>query len=515
MQPPGSFLKRATRNFAFSGFGTASNFIVGFLFAGLAIRYLGEARAGFFMSVAALTGLNALFNDFGLGAPAVRRVAALNVQGDFAAARRVVGSVCTVGLISSLTITVPLLLLFPKVFAWSRLPPGLREDAFWAMLMTLGGYILWQASYQWRATYTALERYDLMSLLDTAYGLLTGLASITILLCVPTMSALAAVRLGCSLARSLTDACFMRRLLHRTPWPSWHWREIRPLAAFSGWVYLEDIGTVLLTRANSLVLTTFLGSAPLPYYQLPQSCFNQVNSALGNQCQFIFPMLASYGEGAALQARRVEDRLRWFVALGSGAIYTLLALIGPLLLARLVSPAFASKAQLPLYLACLQGFCQAQSFVPSFTTYALGWGKPNAVIRLAQGACALLAGLLLIPRFGVLGASLAQLVVILAVVAQSIWVRRLVTPDLPALGWLAPLGSPAAMILVWLTVARLAELALPPGIPGACVAGLAGGIAGLGCLLAIEAGPCRANQRWATLTRVISLPLRKLSGRAV
>jgi len=86
-----SFLDRATRNSLCNGIGTVSNLILGVLFAGFTIRYLGEARAGFFMALTALIGLNAALGDFGLSTPAIRRVAVLNAKGDLPTARRVVG----------------------------------------------------------------------------------------------------------------------------------------------------------------------------------------------------------------------------------------------------------------------------------------------------------------------------------------------------------------------------------------------------------------------------------------
>ena len=512
-QAASSFLTRAVRNFIYSGVGTAAQFAIGFLFAGLTIRYLGEARAGYFMALAALTGLNALLGDFGLGTPAVRRVAILNAKGDLYTARLVVGSVCTASFASGLVVALSIMVFFPSVFEWSRLDVVYRGDAFWATFFTLGSFILTQASNPWRATYTALERYDLISALNTVFGMLQGVLGIAILTIIPTMAALAVVRLSLSLARFLVDSYFMRRLLHGVPWPTWVWREIRPMLSFGGWVYVGNTGLLLLGRVNSLILTTFLGSAALPYYELPQRIFGQVHTALDSQSRFLFPMFASYGDDAITQIKRLEDRLRWLVALASGALYTAIALVGPDLLGRVVSPEFGAQVRLPLVLACVQGFFEAQAIVPYFASWAVGSGKPNAIKELVQGSLVALAAFLLIPRLGFVGASVAQLWGIPVVIIHTLWVRRLVWRGADPWGWLHAMASPSLMIITWILTleAGLHFLSLNPTMFYLLVV-LGGGL-GLAVVWLVERLMFPRKERWETLTQATQVLLQYMSPR--
>jgi O-antigen/teichoic acid export membrane protein len=497
-----TFLHRAVRNSFFSGFGTLSNFVLGFLFAGLTIRYLGEARAGYFMALAALTGLNAMLGDFGLGVPAVRRVAALNREGDLATARKVIGSVCTASLASSVAISVPIFCCFSPIFIWTRLSSEFHDDAFWAMVWTLGNFVVSGISTPWRATYNALERYDLISIPDSLFGLLSGLCGIATLMVVPTMGALAAVRLVLSVARLVVDACLTRRLVCGTIWPTWCWRLIRPLLSFGTWVYVGNLGSVLLGRLVSLILTTLLGSAALPYYEWPQRLYSQVHNSLASQSQFLFPMLASYGDGAGQQIHRLEDRLRWFIAVGSGAIYCCLASLGPVVVSLVVSPEFAERVRPLLYVACAQGFFQAQDIVPYYTSHAMGLGRPNSLIFLGQGLAVAGTAFLLIPILGCLGAGLAQLWVIPAVLVHQIWVRKVITPDLPWWGWIKSYNSVLLMVLGWLSMSLLVHRLLHPGVLADCAGALGGAVCGLAVLVVIEAVLCRENQRWTTLCRI-------------
>jgi len=503
------FLARAVRNFLFNNIGTVGTFVIAFLFAGLTVRYLGEARAGYFMAIAALTGINAFLGDFGLGTPAVRRVAILNAQRDFSTARAIVGSVMTASFFSALLIALPMMLLFPLVFKWARLDAVYQADAFWATIFLMSGFVLTQISNPWRATFNALERYGLISGLDTVFGMLAGLLGIAILILLPTMAALAAVRFGVILCRFLVSAYYVHRLLHGTAWPTWSWKEIRPMLGFGGWVYLGTIGRTLLQRIDRLVLVTFLGSSALPYYEVPQRIYGQVHGALARQSQFLFPMLASYGDAIAVQVKRLDDRLRWFIALASGFAYTGVALIGPDLLGMIVGHDFGLKVRLPVYLMCVQGFFQAQDIVPYYESYAAGFGKPNAVVELTQGALVVLTAFLLIPRIGYLGASIAQLWIVLMVVLHSIWVRSVVIRGPISLGWMKAYISPFIMIGAWIGVTNLL-IQYNSSAPFFYLAVILGGLFGLSLLIFFERFVFFNENRWSTLQKVILFPFRQI-----
>lgn len=504
------FLARAVRNFIFSSLGTVGIFVVSLLFAGLTIRFLGMQRAGYFMALVALTGLNRFIGNLGLGAPAIMRVAQLNSKGDLRTARDVIGSVCTISLLSSLVIAVPIVILFPTIVRWAKLDAVYQGDAFWATLLTMGTFVLTMATSPWKTTYSALERYDLSSSLNTIFALLTGVCGITILTVLPTMTALASVRFAVSIFRFAMDAFFMRRLLLRIPWPAWAWGEIKPLMRFGGWVYLGNMGILLLGRANSLILTTFLGSAALPYYEVPQRVFVQVDTALNSQSQFLFPMFASYGKNASVHIKRLEDRLQWIMALTSGAVYMGIAFVLPGLLAYIINPEFASIVRLPLYLACIQGFFHAQHIIPYFNSYAMGLGKPYSVIQLVQGILVSLTTFLLIPKIGFIGASTAQLWVIVIAIAHIIWVRRLISPTENMFEWAKAFISPAIMICTWFSITSILDRVMPSAPVYHYIAVSLGGLMGFLLLIVVERSIFPDYQRWTTLKEIVAVLLRKL-----
>jgi O-antigen/teichoic acid export membrane protein len=501
-RPPGSFFNRAMRNFIFSGFGSVANIVVGLLFVGVTIRYLGNARSGFLMSLAALTGL-------GLDIPVVKRVAFLNTQGDYPTARQIIGSVSVISFFAGLSIAIPIVLFYPTIFRWTRLDESYLNEALWATIFTMITFIISQVTNPWRSTYNAVERFDLVSGLDTTFGILNGLCGLAVLAFFPSMAVLAAARLVVVILRSGVDSLLTSRLLHGIIWPAWNWSEIKLILRFGGWVYIEAVGEILFARINSLIITAFLGSEVLPYYEVPQRFYIQAHRMLLSLSNFLFPMLASFGDNAKEQIHRVEDRLRWLIALASAAMYACIAIIGPAIITQLVTPEFSRIATLPLYLVCISGFFHAQNLLPYLSSHALGIGKPNAILGLVKGGSAALGALFLIPRLGFIGASFAQLTIGLVIVVHIIWVQKIISPGRPIFDWTRSFFSPLMLIITWLIISN--ALLSPQSNLGSILAINAMGLAvGFLILIVVEKSIFRDQQRIRILLEIINVPLNRV-----
>lgn len=514
-----TFLSRAVNNLAFSSVGLVANFVLGLLFAGLTIRYLGEARAGYFLTISTLTGFGVIFGDFGLGTPAVRKVAQLHTTGDFASMRKIIGSVYLASLITALIIAIPIVAFFPSIFAWSKLSLTYKSDAWLATLLTAGTFVLFQSSNSWRATYNALERYDLISGLNTIWGLISGIGSIAVLTLMPNMAAISIFRFSLAVARYFVDAGMMNYLLHGVPWPCWAWTEVRPLLRFGGWVYVGSFGQLLLDRVSSLILITFLGSAALPVYELPQRFFAQIHNLLASQSQFLFPMFASFGEDTSSQIALREDRLRWLLAVASSICYTGLALVSYQLVAHVAGADFAARAQIAMLLVCIQGFLHAQDILPYYSTWAMGSGKPNALYTLIAGSSAALLTLVLAPQMGAIGASLSLAVCSTLAIGFAIIIRKQITPQLSTFSYFEAFVSPIAMSLTWIGVVAL--LSRLSGVDivrsndplNLLMSAAIGGILGVAALCIVEIVFFARRQRVATVVRILSLSRQKLTAR--
>ena len=507
MKTTSSLLPYAVRNSLASGLGTIATFILGFIFAGLTIRYLGESRGGYLMTLQAVLGLNALIGGFGLETPALRRIAYLYSEGEMKKASEMLGSVLTVNVVTGTIFSLLVVFAFRYVFAWSRLEAAYRSDAYYATLFVAGSFLFGQVASPYQMVYQAKQRYDLITALTIIFGLLVGVSGILVLKIAPSMTAIAAVGFIISSLRIICDLFVVDRLLGNVPFPAWEWGEIRPLLGFGGWTYLSSLGGFLFTNADRLILTTFLGSSAMPYYVIPQRLYSQVHTTLCAQTQFLFPMLSSFGDAAADQIERIEDRMRWYLALISGAIYTGLAFFGPPLLGVLIGPEFARNVRIPIILASVQGFFHAQMIFPYFSSWAVGVGAPNTLAQLVNGSLVVLTAVLLIPRMGYVGASIAQLWIILTVVGHTVLIRRMTACHSSEWGWLRSYVSPLLMIGAWISVVKIGEHFLASGSSLVYGLVLLGGIVGVGIAWIVEKEAFSTFERWGTLSRAIAIPM--------
>ncbi len=504
-EPTESLLRGAVRNSASAGLGSVATFIIGFVFAGLTIRYLGEARGGYLMSLQALVGVNSIIVGFGLGTPLVRRVAACLADHNIPGARRAVGTVMTVNLVLGILFAVLLPLFFSQIFSWSQLSAGYREDAFRATILTAASFVLMQAGASWQLMYSATQRYDIANILSTATGLVSGGVGIVVLRLIPSMTAIAGVGLMVVFLRLTTDAIMQRRLFGEVFLPAWEWIELKAMSGFGVWTYLGSIGGFLFTNVDRLLLTTFLGSASLPYYVIPQRLYGQVHAALSGQSEFLFPMLSSFGDRAAGKIEQIEDRMRWFIAAGSILLYFSIALLAPVVLEHLISREYVERSRWMIILACVQGLCHAQMIVPYFTSWSVGRGAPNTIAQLSNGVLVIGSAFLLIPWLGVLGMSVAQLWILPVVIGHSLYVRHLTAPGSGKFFWARALVSPGVMAGVWLALIAGASLVFPAGSAGWTSVAMAGGLLGAFVLWVVERDFLAEYDRLGTLQRAMRL----------
>lgn len=445
-------LKEAVRHSTFTTLGSLANAVIGLLFAGLTIRFLGDQRAGFLLLIQSIVSISATTGGFGLGTAAIRRVAMFEGQGKLSEVRACLGVVLCVNLFVGLIVAALLPFVFPWIFQWSRTDVVFRADAFYACVLLALTFLVQQISSAYAIVFPGMRRYDLVTVLGTVSGLLSGGGGLLVLSINPTMTALAAWSLTSSVLILAISILLASRLVQMIIIPKWNLSELRSMLRFGGWVYLGQVFSLLGGSLDKVLLTTFLGSGVLPYYAIGQRAVLQVHALLTSQSQYLFPMLAAKGDQMSSTVERVEDRLRWFVGFMSATIYGGLVIMAYPLLAKLVGDGFARQAFILFVLACVQGFLVAHTVVPYFITYAEGRAAPNAMMVPVNSVLVFVTMLLLIPNLGVLGASLAQL-----------WIGPI---GLLLIGWILqagrrfswkrmfrPLVSPAATWLVLLSVA--------------------------------------------------------------
>jgi len=496
------FLHRAVRSFTHAAFGNAASFVIAFVFAGLMIRFLGRERSGYLLMLQSFLGLSVIISQ-GVGAAAIGQLARYRMQGAHVHSQRLVSSLLSLQMVVGAVWALALALAFPLVARWSQLDPQYLDDARSAMWLTAVGFWVAQASSTANTVFQAYERYDYVSAINSVFGLLSGLTCIAILSVHPSMTSVAVGTLAINCCRLPVEALLLRTTLGGYPYPGWDFQTMRPLGHFGLWTMLGGAGGALFVSADRLVLGGLMGARALPYYSIAQRLFAQVHAALSSQYQFLFPLLAANRGSTAAEVVRLDDRLRWYLASISVALYGALALAATPILSHIVGAPLTAADKLPMVLACAQGVLHAAMIVPYYETWALGLAAPNAIAQLANGALCVSTMAILIPLYGVVGASIAQLWIGPVALTHGIWTARRLYDDHVLRRWMSPLITPIASAIPWIVAAGLLfgssrDTQTAIAISAAAVVSVAG-------LSMFETQFFPDKQRWDTVVRALRI----------
>lgn len=505
-------LKKVVRNSFYSSGGTFFAFLLAIVFAGYRIRILGVERAGFLMLLETLVASTATMGCLGISEAGMRRMAIHFGRNETGGVRKTLAAMLVVNLIIGLIVLLAIPLFFDMIFRWSRLNPAYYEDARWAALLASLAFALRQAHDSYRQVFPALQRFDITAYQRTAFGLLSGGLGLLVLTFFPTMTAASLLLAGLALLNLVVNMHLTRTLLGRQVWPAWSRSEMREMLRFSIWTYWGNLSKLLKNGLDKIILTSLMGSAVLPFYVIGQRIIMQVHTLLAGQSEFIFPMFSVQRERHGDVIVRIEDRLRWVMALVSAILYGGMIVYAKPLLAHLISADFAAASITPFLLACLQGFFLAQSI----TVYRLSWAEgralPNAVYEFANGILVFSTSLLLAPSMGIMGVSLSQLWLSVTTLGLIYWVLR--AGDRYSLAALfRPFASPVLLIAIWFSGAELVRHLLPGhALAGLIINAAAGVIAVLAALL-FEHQLFGRFQCVSTLASVLRLLTQSLAGR--
>ena len=305
----------------------------------------------------------------------------------------------------------------------------------------------------------------------TAGQSLLGVA-LSLLLAVPAglqaIGAVLGLALSCGLCLLLDRAEPPQAPIHRArPLP---WRELRPMLGYSLPMTIITGLETLLQSGDRFIIAFLLGDAAVAAYAAPQtlaarSIANLCAATAAAGLPIVIARFERDGPRAARAALRQSAEL--MLAITLPATVALIALAGPIA-DVMIGPALRGAARVLLPLVALATLMNGLSnhYVAHGFQLARRTGTEILAILPAVGIGAAL-NLLLVPRYGVLGAGYALLAAQACYLAASLLLVRRCFP-LPI-----PWARAAAVLAASLAGAAAAiALPLPEGLPGAVIGGL-------------------------------------------
>jgi O-antigen/teichoic acid export membrane protein len=198
--------------------------------------------------------------------------------------------------------------------------------------------------------------------------------------------------------------------------------DLRQLLSFSASVIVASVSGLAVHRLDRVLVAYFLPIAAVAYYVIPYSLAERTSMGVGNITSVIFP---SASELSAMQAlckvRELYLRATKMVVLVGLPVTVVLVAVPGQILRHWVGADFALRGALTLRLLAAGFFLNILAHVPFVVAQGIGRPWISAKYSLLNGAANLGFFLVLIPRYGIVGAGAGFFASELLVMPVFIW----------------------------------------------------------------------------------------------
>jgi len=425
-RPPAAPLsgpQRIAANVIFSGGGRAWSAVLLFITIPVVVHGIGTSAYGIYTIVAVVLGYVA-FLDFGLTAAVVRSVSRHRVAGDTVGLESAVGTALTLLIGLGLLGGVAIALLSPVIISSIlHVPPDLREDATFALRVAGLGFGCNMVLVVFAGVVQGLQRLDIFASRSVIISTLTSMVQI------------GAVSLGGGLRWLVISTIVVsifgfgiflgaaRRLLPGTSLrPRFDRTAVRELWGFGLFRFVNQLSGQVTTQFDPIVIGIFQPIAAVGMYSVPLAVTQKFHLAEDSVASAYFPAAVE------LHAHHDTERLhRLYVAtfklvlVGMAFLIVVSAGYSTEILTAWVGQSIAQQASLIFaVLACGYGL-SAVIGIPAQTADATGNQRWTAAFAVASAVIQLTLALILVPRFGAIGAAEALLINTVTQGAVFVW----------------------------------------------------------------------------------------------
>lgn len=282
------------RNVAANWLGFAVNAGVTLIMTPFVLHHLGPARYGVWVLTASVIGYYGML-DLGLRAGVTQFLTRYLAVGDLATASECMSSALsalTVVSVAVVALSVAMAYAAPHIF---RLPPAIRPEAFWCILIVGCASALQFLLFPYAAVFTATERFDLANAIGVLTRLLSAAAIYIALHDGFKLIGISAATCGASAIDYMIRWRVARRIapeLKIAPGLVSRAR-LREIAAFGFWNFPISAASYAELHAETLIIGLIMPIAAAGYYALATGLVLQIGAMLAPVGQVMYPTAAA------------------------------------------------------------------------------------------------------------------------------------------------------------------------------------------------------------------------------
>ena len=375
------------------------------------IRLLGISQYGVLMLAIATVGAGNIFTA-SFGDATVKHVSACRGRRELGAVKSIVGCVLMINICLGAALAFLLYVFSPAIVDVMKIDASLRLAAIRAL--QIGAVILLVRSVEsvFIGVLRGFEQYRVAAQVTSSMRILAIAASVLLAYLHGDVASIMAGIL-CSVAASavLLAVSVRSNVGAILAWPSWDATELSEVLSFGATSWLLGLSGMIFNQLDRLIVGLFLGPVEVGYYSVCAQAAQPIHGVVSSGLHFLFPNLSTrVANGEPASIRKAIRR-----ALGWNLLFVLL-LSTPLIffsrgfLTLWMGKAFAAHAWLTLALLSVASGLLALNVTLHYSLLAMGDIRYVAVLNLVAGAAMLGIMMLLVPRFGIVGAALGRIV---------------------------------------------------------------------------------------------------------
>lgn len=396
------------RNAVYSLMGHVAPLILFMVSLPLFISHLGAEGYGVWVGINSVVGMMSILH-FGLGEATIKYVSEYHGVGDRRRLQEIVGAtILLYGLLAVVILLIGILVL-PTVSgriaeAFTRdpaIPHALRfatvAVAANVLTMVLAAVLKGVQRYDGPARVVlvrdVLRILGSLGLVSAGFGIV-GMAVGT--------AAASVIGLGLAVGE-------VRRVLpHIRLRPTCVRWSLHRIFAFSVFSFVNALSTVAKTNGAILLIVRVLGAANGAYFSVPFQLYSQMVSIFGSATSVLFPAFSYIrAKDDDVRALRLFGSASRLVAWGASAAAAVALVLGPDLLRLWLGEEFSAAATMPFRLLLAFGAVVSMNTTAYFLLLGYGLIRLITTLHVVNAAMTLGLAVILVPRFGLLGAGLA------------------------------------------------------------------------------------------------------------
>ena len=376
------------------------------------VAHLGLEGYGLLSLVISVSGFLALL-DLGMGNATVKYVSEYLARGDMNAVNTVMGTTLTIyGLIGIIGGTMAWVLT-PFLVSILNIPESMNAVAQASFFVGAIGFLTTMVAGVYAAVIKAKQRFDLYSLVSVVLGTVTTLGIVYLLflghgvLIIVTFNVvigIVSIGVYARLSRYLVPGIQLR--------PSFDLVWFRKLYRFGVYSMVASFGGIVCFQMNKLMLGVISGPAAVALFAVPQNLAMKIHGLAAKSVEVYFPVASELHSTNRMSS--LESLYLSTMRLLSVIVLTTVPPLVPLSYSFLflwLGKEFATDAWAVFALLLLAYMMLTFSVVPFNLLQGIGKPRILAVFAVIESVGTILLGLLLIPRFGAVGAAAVTLFV--------------------------------------------------------------------------------------------------------